>query len=444
MSTDTFNRGVRSYKGTRDYAGDAARWRLLVVSTIESVFQQFGFEPLETPAIENERTLKGKYGEEGEAKRFKLALPFPDEAGLRYDHTVPLARYLAINASNLVKPYRRYVIGSVWRNEDPAAGRLRQFTQCDFDTAGTGSPVVDAEIAAMFSAVLNRLGFPSVWEIQINDRRLLNAMVQPIDCKPNQAIEIFRAWDKLEKASLADITKELFDKGFDGDQVTRFENITRRLLDLPTDKALDGMKAIFGAVVNDSIAQLRELNSFILAMGVDSKSFRFVPTLARGLDYYTGPIFEVVVNQKGIGSIAGGGRYDNLVAALGGPELPASGASFGLERLMSVMEDLGLKPESTQTTDVFVTLWDITNPELTRASFEVANNLRLDGYRVEVYTGDAGKKLAKQLDICRRKLIPKVIIIGPDEMRQGVVIIKDMTTGGQQIVNRSEVSSYLE
>ena len=334
--------------------------------------------------------------------------------------------------------------GAVGRNEDPAAGRLRQFTQCDFDTAGTDSPVVDAEIVAMFSAVLNRLGFPSVWEIQINDRRLLNAMVQPIGCKPNQAIEIFRAWDKLDKASLAQITGELLDKGIDGDQVVRFESLTKCLLDLPADQVLDGVEAIFGDIVKDPIAQLRELKSFILAMGVDSKSFRFVPTLARGLDYYTGPIFEVVVNQKGIGSIAGGGRYDNLVAALGGPELPASGASFGLERLMSVMEDLGLKPESTQTTDVFVTLWDITNPELTKASFGIANNLRLDGYRVEVYTGDARKKLAKQLDICRRKLIPKVIIIGPDEMRQGVVTIKDMTTGGQQIVNKSEVGFYLK
>ena len=269
-------------------------------------------------------------------------------------------------------------------------------------------------------------------------------MVQPIGCKPNQAIEIFRAWDKLDKASLAQITGELLDKGIDGDQVVRFESLTKCLLDLPADQVLDGVEAIFGDIVKDPIAQLRELKSFILAMGVDSKSFRFVPTLARGLDYYTGPIFEVVVNQKGIGSIAGGGRYDNLVAALGGPELPASGASFGLERLMSVMEDLGLKPESTQTTDVFVTLWDITNPELTKASFGIANNLRLDGYRVEVYTGDARKKLAKQLDICRRKLIPKVIIIGPDEMRQGVVTIKDMTTGGQQIVNKSEVGFYLK
>lgn len=440
MTQDTFDRGVRVFRGTRDYSGDVARRRLQIISTIELTFKQFGFEPLITPAIENDRTLKGKYGEEGEANRYKLALVYPDEAGLRYDHTVPLARFLAMNGENLLKPYRRYAIGPVWRNENPSAGRLREFVQCDFDTAGSTSPVVDAEIAAIFNMVLNRLGFPPIWTIQINDRRLLNAMVQPIGVPDDKVIEIFRAWDKLEKVSLQEIVTELLiEKGLDGEQVSRFTSLTKKLQQVPANKSLSSLNDIFGSSVAKPVEDLKNLCKYIEAMGVSSKSYKIVPTLARGLDYYTGPIFELVA-EKGIGSIAGGGRFDNLVKALGGPDLPASGASFGLERLMAVLDQLKVEIP-TAGTDVFVTLWDQNNLPLTQATFKVANDLRLDGTKVEVYTGNA-KTLAKQLEIANKKRISYSLIIGPDEYSSGKVIIKNMKTGSQTVRRISEVSDY--
>lgn len=439
MTQDTFDRGVRVFRGTRDYFGDVARRRLQIISTIELTFKQFGFEPLITPAIENDRTLKGKYGEEGEANRYKLALVYPDEAGLRYDHTVPLARFLAMNGENLLKPYRRYAIGPVWRNENPSAGRLREFVQCDFDTAGSTSPVVDAEIAAIFNMVLNRLGFPPIWTIQINDRRLLNAMVQSIGVPEDKVIEIFRAWDKLEKSTLEEIAAELTKKKLSDEQVSRFTSLTEKLQQVPANKGLSSLNDIFGRSVTKPVEDLKNLCKYIEAMGVSSKSYKIVPTLARGLDYYTGPIFELVA-EKGIGSIAGGGRFDNLVKALGGPDLPASGASFGLERLMTVLDQLKVETP-TDGTDVFVTLWDPNNLPMTQATFKVANSLRLDGIKVEVYTGNA-KTLAKQLEIANKKRIPLSLIIGPDEFSSGNAIIKKMETGSQAVCKISEVSNY--
>lgn len=439
MTQDTFDRGVRVFRGTRDYSGDAARRRLQIIATIEKTFKEFGFEPLSTPAIENDRTLKGKYGEEGEANRYKLALKYPEEAGLRYDHTVPFARFLAINGDNLLKPYRRYAIGPVWRNENPSAGRLREFVQCDFDTAGSTSPVADAEIVAIFNMVLNRLGFPPIWTILINDRQLLNAMAMPIGAPEDKVIDIFRAWDKLEKVSLQEIGEELSKKGFTPDQVSRFVTLTKKMQQVSTQKSLTGLIDIFGRSVTKPVEDLTRLCKYIEAMGVSPKRYKVLPTLARGLDYYTGPIFEVVA-EKGIGSIAGGGRYDNLVKALGGPDLPASGASFGLERLMTVLDQLKVETP-TDGTDVFVTLWDQNNLPLTQATFKVANSLRLDGIKVEVYTGNA-KTLAKQLEIANKKRIPLSLIIGPDEFSSGNAIIKKMETGSQAVCKISEVSNY--
>ena len=452
-TSDTFNRGIGNYRGTRDYFGDEARWRARIIATISQVFESFGFEPLETPGIETERTLTGKYGEEGETKRFKLGLPFPNEGGLRYDHTVPLARFMAMNWNRFPLPYRRYAIGPVWRNETTQAGRFRQFFQCDFDTVGSISPVIDAEIVAMNYTVLTRLGFKGNFIVKVNDRRLLNSLANALGfINPDETMALFRAWDKQEKFTLDQIRSEFAydlakinlrrrreegeDKEFDhAVSLARkrlsvaFEPATALLSEVPDDTA-KGLRAISkyfakSPDVLNALGELGRLLDYIAAMGVPTKYYQFWPLLARGLDYYTGPIFETIVESSGIGSITGGGRFDNLIAQMGGPDMAASGSSFGLERVMEVMEQLSLKPKSTQPTQVFITLFDLNDPKLCQASFELAGRLRLAGLNVEVYTGE-GQKLAKQLDIANRKCIPLVTILGTNELNDKMVTIKDL------------------
>ncbi|MDP3994244.1 MAG: histidine--tRNA ligase [bacterium] len=449
---DILGRKVQNYTGTRDFFGEEARWRNWVIDQIRSSFQAFGFEPLETPMIETDRTLKGKYGQEGEMRRFKLSLKAPNEAGLRYDHTVPLARFMAMRWSNFPMPYRRYAIGPVFRHESVQAGRLRQFTQCDFDTVGSGSSVIDAEVVAMNYFVLTKLGFKDNFTVRINDRRLLNAMASAMGFSDTEdVLSLFRGWDKMEKTDRKTVEAELIAEGIDSERVKRFGKVTDSLL------AISGSSAdkVFGIInktfdskkVLAEIKKLEEIVNYITAMGVPEEYFRVWPLLARGLDYYTGPIFETIVETAGIGSITGGGRFDNLIQQMGGPDMPASGSSFGLERVMGVMEQIGLKPKSSQTTQVFMTLFDQESLSLCETSFKVVAALRHKGVAVEVYTGE-GQKMAKQLDIANRKSIPLVLILGPDEYKSGKVAIKDLRSikriaGGQISVPLGEIAKQI-
>lgn len=452
MNTSSFDRGIRNYKGTRDYFGDEMRWRQQIISTIQKVFEIYGFEPLETPVLETPETLKGKYGEEGQKKIFWLRARRPDDGGLRYDHTVPLARFMSMKWNEVIKPYKRYAIGPVFRLESTQAGRYRQFTQCDFDTVGSSDPIVDAEVIAINTSVLENLGFPEIYTVRINDRKLLNAMVGEIGLFDSKKVDaVFRAWDKLEKTSRNQITEELKEAGITVETIKSFDYVTDKLLaiaDQPADVVLSEVSKLFpdSETMKDARNNIEELIQNIVSMGVSENQYKIWPTLARGLDYYTGPIFETVVEKQGIGSITGGGRFDNLIESLGGPKLPASGSSFGLERVMEVMENLDLRPETSQTTDVFVTIFE-DDAQLRKASLETASKLRLTGYGVEVYTG-TDSKLGKQIDIANRKSIPLVIIIGPDELNSGNITIKDLTrkrgVKSQYKVSTTEILTVVE
>jgi histidyl-tRNA synthetase len=441
---------LQTFKGTQDFFGDEARFRQQVLDIIRLSFEKFGFEPLETPIIENMRTLQGKYGEEGEQKIFQISKRGTDDAGLRYDHTVPLARFMAMNWSQFPRPYRRYAIGPVFRYETVQAGRFRQFVQCDFDTIGSDSPVIDAEIVAINYTILNSLGFGDNYSIRINDRRLLNAMANEIGfTKPNEILSLLRSWDKFEKTSRDQLRVELSEEGIGLDLIKRFDYTTDLLIEIcgqPSELVFKKLEKIFtGEKSQAAIGNLRQIVNFISSMAVPENCYKVWPLLARGLDYYTGPIFETVPsNDIEGGSITGGGRFDELIATLGGPEMPASGSSFGLDRLLDAMEKLKLKPESTQQTQVFITLFDLNDPELTKASFRAASKLRLTGYRVEVYTGQA-QNLGKQLDIANRKRIPFVLVFGPDEVHQNKVTIKDFRPGkplGQTTISENDLESY--
>lgn len=440
---DKFGRQVQNYKGTRDYSGNEAKKRSFVINTIINVFESFGFEPLETPAIELDRILDGKYGEEGEKNRFKLSVNStrPDaQAGLRYDHTVPLARFMAMNQGQKILPYRRYAIGKVWRYEAVQAGRLREFTQCDFDTVGSNSPIVDAEIVAIIYNVLKNLGFPNIYTIEYNDRRLLNVLTKLLGANDEQSIEILRAWDKLGKANLESTSNELISKGIPQSIVQNYRNFTNQLL-----KSSDPFEFLEKNIPTEdkwTLTQVQNLYLYIKSMGVPDEVIGFNPLLARGLDYYTGPIFETTIRSSGIGSIGGGGRFDNLVETLGGPSLAASGSSFGLERLVYVMDLLKIGIPSETTAPVFVTIFDQNNLELIQKSIEVASQIRLDGIPVEVYTGNQSK-LGKQFEIANRKGSKVVIIIGESELKDGVITIKNLTTGIQQQMKPDKVLQYI-
>lgn len=443
VKKDLFGRGVNTFRGTKDYFGDDVRKRQAVIQIIKEVFELFGFELLETPAIENERTLKGKYGAEGEKKRFRLG----QDGGLRYDQTVPLARFMTMNWNRFPMPYRRYVVGQVWRNESAAAGRLREFTQCDFDTVGSSSPIVDAEVVAMNYSVLDRLNFGDRYKILINDRRLLDALGNALRLKTADLPALYRAWDKIEKADWPSILEDLKKEGFDKDCVSRVNEATIFLQDTSiknNDAILDAIKVRFPTeAVIEAVASLQKLLIMIRSFKVPEDRFKMYPLLARGLDYYTGPIFETIVTEGGVGSITGGGRFDRLINTLGGPDLPASGSSFGLERIMKVMDDLQIPYPNIDSPEVFIAVFDATDIKYVQASLALASKLRLDKIKVEVYTGD-NKKLSKQFDIASRKKFKFVLVIGPEEIGNSTVSVKNLLTGQRQTVDQDKVTSTIE
>lgn len=469
MQSSAEERGPRNFRGTRDYVGRDYNIRKWATDIIAWTFEQFGFQPLETPILELEDTLRGKYGEEGEANWFRLSAVDEQRAGMRYDQTVPLARFMAMNWNAFPMPFRRYVIGPVFRKETVQAGRYRQFVQCDFDTVGSTNPIIDAEVVAMNAMVLSRLGFTDQFQVQVNDRRLLDAIATDMGFEnPEIVMAMFRAWDKLGKQSLQEVFDYFVGQVLDiqlggkeiGDEERRrrlsvlkldndsFLDKTDQLLALegmPIDVQLSRVAGLFpSARVGEAINGLDQLFNMITAMGVSEARYSFRPLLARGLDYYTGPIFETMV-QGGTVSITGGGRFDHLVESLGGPDLPASGSSFGLERVISIMEEYGILPElPTVPAEVFAVVFDFANADLMRYLFDTVTGLRLTGLKVEVYTGDTQLRLGKQMDIARRKNVPITLLVGEDEMNSGNAAFKVLSTGEQFTVSVEELAESLK
>lgn len=418
---------VRTYKGTRDWLTAEMILRQNVVATLRRVFEEFGFEPLETPIIELRETLEGKYGDEGNRQTYFFEKG-DSQIGLRYDQTVPLARVMAQYDKEISLPYRRYTIGPVFRADNPQKGRLRQFTQCDFDIVGVAGPLADAEIIALTYTALKRLGFDQ-FEIEIGDRQLLNGMAQALGATTPELIKtVLRSWDKLQKVARPQIAKELKAAGATEDLITQFNATTDRLLGMTGDKALNEIRQLFPnqPQVEAGIKALGAVTSYLEDFGVPQDSYRINPCLARGLDYYTGIIFEAIIKKGDIGSVCGGGRYDNLIKDLGGPDLPATGNSFGLERLTAVMEELKMTKKEETTTQVFVATFDPKAEELVKNAIAMATTLRSAGVNVELYLGD--EPIGKQLQLADRRGVRLAVFAGPEEFKNQTVIIKDLAT----------------
>lgn len=382
----------RTLKGFRDFLPQEARKRQYVINTLKSVFESYGFEPLETPALEFEEILIGKYGAEGDKLMYRFEDNGQRRVALRYDQTVPTARVTAQYQNDLPFPFKRYQIQPVWRAENTQKGRFREFLQCDADIIGTQSPIADAEVIVLTAKALEKLGFTK-YTITINDRSVFADI-------PNGAITII---DKLKKIGREGVIKELIEKGI----ATTTEEATSILRCIELKKPTETIKEIF---------------SNLKKMGIAETNYSFSPTLARGLDYYTGLIFEIEIDGYTAGSVCGGGRYDDLIGMFAGRQIPAVGFAFGFDRMMEAMEQMQLFPTDLITTRVLVTIF---SQELKNKSIEVAAQLRESNINTELYLDD-NAKMEKQLKYADKKGIPYVVIIGPEEAAKNVVLLKDM------------------
>jgi histidyl-tRNA synthetase len=405
----------QTLKGFRDFLPADKRRRDFVASKIKVIFEQFGFEPVETPTLEYASLLLGKYGDEAD----KLVYQFTDRGGrevaLRYDQTVPTARFLVQNQNELPTYFRRYQIQNVFRADKPQKGRYREFTQCDADVFGSTSPLADAEILAVFYQIFNSVGLTDV-VIHINDRQTLLSALTPYATETVTVYSIIQSVDKLDKVDRSVVIAELIEKGLTQENA---------------DKALD---AIEFATMSDN---LEKITTAAFNLGIPVANLKYTSTLARGLDYYTGLIFEAKL-PNATGSLGGGGRYDNLIGSLCGTSIPAVGFGLGFDRTVEAAYEAGKIPETLVSAQVLVTVFDEST---SKDAAKMAAYLRQNGIATELYP--AVDKLGKQFKHADQKQIPIALVIGPDEAAKQQVTIKNLKSGQQRTVKQSVLISEI-
>jgi histidyl-tRNA synthetase len=445
-------------QGTRDFGPAVVRKRNYIFNIIRTVFELYGFQPLETPAMENLETLVGKYGEEGDRLIFKIlnnGLSDPKnqdkarsafenvlqgkndknltERALRYDLTIPFARYVAMNHGQLTFPFKRYQLQPVWRADRPQKGRYREFFQCDADVIGSFSLLSEVELAHIYSTVFDKLGIPV--EIRINSRKILTALAE-LCGGAGQMMAITVAIDKLEKIGLEKVKEELVQRGLEESRIA----VIQKYLSITGSNAekLTELKKLMGE--NETAKKGIKEMEYIL----DYKTAGFQPpllvdlTLARGLDYYTGIIFEVKAPHTQMGSISGGGRYDDLTGLFGFPGIPGVGISFGVDRIYDVMEEMKLFPEEvyTGTQVLFFHAGELES----KTAFGLMQQLRSRGIGCELYHEEA--RFDKQFKYAEKKNIPYAVIIGSIEMQDHTCTLKNLKSGEQKTFAQSELSAY--
>jgi histidyl-tRNA synthetase len=398
------SQALQTLKGFRDFLPAEKRLRDAVAEKIKQTFQRFGFEPLETPTLEYAELLLGKYGAEAD----KLVYTFEDrgerQIGLRYDQTVPTARVLAQYQGQLPKYFRRYQIQSVFRADKPQKGRYREFTQCDVDVFGSQSAVSDAEVLACTYAIFQDLGLKTA-EIQVNDRQSLFSTLSPFATETVPVLSIIQSIDKLDKVTPVEVTAELVAKGL-------------------TQEAAEAL--LIKLEKSAMSANLQDIVQKTILLGVPAEKLKFSPNLARGLDYYTGLIFEIRLPAYEFGSFGGGGRYDHLIETLGGPDIPAVGFALGFDRVVEAVKDLGQLATTEAATQVLVTIF---SEELAETALEAATAFRSAGIRTEVFP--AVDKLGKQFKYADTKQIPWAVVIGESEAAAKQLTLKNLATGEQ-------------
>jgi histidyl-tRNA synthetase len=402
----------RTLKGFRDFLPKEAKKRQYVLEALKKVFESYGFEPLETPALEYEDILSGKYGTEGEKLMYRFTDNGDRKVAMRYDQTVPLARIVAQYQNELPTPFKRYQMQNVWRAENTQKGRYREFLQVDADVVGVYSPIADAEVVAITIKSLQTLGFKK-FKILINDRTIFSKLVDQGIFSEGEMPKIIRAIDKIKKIGDEGVIKEIVTEGF------------------TEEKARNILQMIKTQEKTDT---LNDISTYLESLSLDKDVFQFEPTLARGLDYYTGMIFEVEVEGYEVGSIAGGGRYDNLIGIFAGRDIPAVGFAFGFDRLIEAMETLNLFPNELYTTKVLVTF---ANSELQKKAIKIADELRDNAINTEVYLEDTS--LEKQLKYADKKQIPYVVIVNENNL-----VLKNMAERTQEESDTEQILKKLK
>ena len=430
-------------KGTRDFGPVEMAKRNYIFNTIRSVYELYGFQQIETPAQETLQTLMGKYGEEGDKLLFRIQnsgakASEPAEKGLRYDLTVPFARYVVMHREELQMPFKRYQVQPVWRADRPQKGRYREFYQFDGDVVGSDSLLNEVELMQIVDEVFHRLGIRV--EIKINNRKILTGIAE-VTGAADKIVDITVAIDKLDKIGIDNVNAELREDGLTEEQIQKLQPII--LLQGTNDEKL----ATIAEVLKDSETGLKGveevkfiLNTLTSAILHLTSSISLDLTLARGLNYYTGAIFEVKALDVQMGSITGGGRYDNLTGIFGLPGLSGVGISFGVDRIYDVLNTLDLYPKDSLTTTqvLFINFGE----QETAYCLPIINKVRSQGIRAEIFPDAA--KMKKQMSYANAKQIPFVVLAGENEMNAGKVTLKNMTTGEQSVLSEDELIERLK
>ena len=425
MSKDNF----QTLKGFRDFLPPEAAARQEVFAKVRTVFEQYGFLPLETPALEYKEILTGKYGKEGEKLMYSFADQGDREVAMRYDLTVPLARVVAQYQNELAMPFKRYQIAPVWRADRPQKGRYREFTQCDIDIVGTSSIFADADVIACLNGALLSLGIKDM-VVRINNRKFLDGLMRAAGISQKKTADVIRVLDKQDKIGEKKVREELALAGVATKQRDDLFGFLNQSFEDTKDFVVK-FEDIDGA------GELAELVEILMDMEV--KNYRIDPTLARGLDYYTGTIFEFVLPDVAeYGSVAGGGRYDNLIGKFAGKTIPAVGGSIGVDRLMSALEELELIKYDV-VSDVLVCN---LSEELSEKYLTIVQELRTAGIKTDFYYEPG--KLDKQLKYADKKNINFAVIIGSDEVKNGEVTVKNLSTGKQEKVKEKDLVKKLK
>jgi len=446
-------------QGTRDFGAEVVRKRNYIFNTIRSIFELYGFQPLETPAMENLETLMGKYGEEGDKLIFKILnnglsdsknidkakAAFENvllgkndknltERALRYDLTIPFARYVAMNYSLLPMPFKRYQIQPVWRADRPQRGRYREFYQCDADVVGSKSLLNEEEITNIYASAFEKLNIPV--EIRINSRKVLAALAE-ICGGADKMIDITIAIDKLDKIGIEKVKEELQQRGLNAEQINTIEQYLN--ISGTNEEKIEALSKLIGDNETGK-AGLNEINYLLSNSRLTSATSQIVTdfTLARGLNYYTGIIFEIKAIGANMGSIGGGGRYDDLTGLFGVPNVPGVGISFGVDRIYDVMEELNLFPSDVHT-GTQVLFFNLGEAE-SAAAFQLTQQLRSKDIRCELFHENS--KFDKQFKYAEKKAIPYIVILGSKELEERKVNIKNLSSGEQQTISFDDLLNF--
>lgn len=450
-------------KGTRDFSPVEMDKRNHIYNTLKSIFKKFGYSEIQTPSFENLSTLTGKYGDEGDKLIFKILnsgdylaktpesllaeknsnslISHISEKALRYDLTVPFARYVVMHQNDITLPFKRFQIQPVWRADRPQRGRYREFYQCDVDVVGSPSLLNEAEFILIYNEALVELGLKD-FNIKLNNRKILSGIAEVVG-KPELIVDMTVAIDKLDKIGLDGVNKELLERGFTAKDL----EVLKPIIELKgiNDEKLQSMKSVLSAseIGMKGISEIEEVFDYVKKFGRSDLLDRVVEvdiTLARGLNYYTGCIFEVKTNEVQMGSIGGGGRYDDLTGMFGLSGLTGVGVSFGADRIFDVLEELNLFPaEGTARTKLLVVNFD---ENLESYTLPLIYRLRESGIAVELYPSAA--KIKKQMSYADSKRIPYVLLVGEEEVNSGLLSLKDMETGDQVKVSIDELVEKLK